>query len=130
MKKLLFLLLVSLFMVGCSNDDDQSNSLNLIGTWDWVRSSGGITGETTTPESTGTSMTLEITNTTITRIVDNDLIISENAYSIQVRETMSGEFREMLIVGDGIGQIITIEGNSLILTGDCNDCVTSEYVKQ
>ena len=71
-----------------------------------------------------------ITNTTITRIIDNDLVISENTYSIQVRETMSGELREVLIEGEGVGQIITIDENSLILTGDCNDCFTSEYVKQ
>ncbi len=130
MKKFLFLLLVSLFILGCSNDDDQNSSLNLIGTWDWVRSSGGFAGEIITPESTGTTMTLIITNTTITRIIDNDLVASENPYTIEITETMSGELREMLIEGDAFGQIISLDGDSLILTGDCNDCFISEYVRE
>ena len=126
MKKIICILLIAFTICSCSSDDDQSNSLNLVGTWEWLRSSGGIIGETTTPESTGNTMRIEITNTIIRRYINNDLI-SERTYSIEVRETMSGELREMLIEANDLRQIISVESNVLTLTGDCNDCFISEY---
>lgn len=126
MKNYILLLFIGITFLNCSNDDDTGTSANLVGTWDWERSSGGITGETTTPESTGSTMTLEITNSIIRRYLNDDLL-SERSYSIEVRESMSGEFREMLILESGSRQIINIEGNTLTLIGDCNDCFISEY---
>lgn len=99
--------------------------MNLIDTWDWVRSSDGITGEATTSESTESTMRFKITNTVIKRYLNNDLV-SERFYSIEVKEPMSRELREMIIQDNGSGQIINIEGQILVLTGDCNDCLASE----
>ena len=129
MKKLILIFLIGFTICSCSNDDD-STSLNLVGTWNWVRSSGGITGAILTPASTGSTMRLEITSTVIKKYMDNDLI-SERTYSIQVRESsIFGEPRDMIIHENNSRQIIDLEGTNLTLIGDCNDCFTSNYEKE
>ena len=128
MKKVFIICFLSFISVSCTNDDDSNTSVNLVGTWEWIQSTGGITGSTLTPASTGMTMQLEISNTTIRSITDGTLV-SENTYTIETRETMFGNVQEVLVVGDGIGQIIFLEGNTLELIGDCSDCFTSEYLR-
>jgi hypothetical protein len=130
MKKILFLLFIGLSISSCSNDDDdnQNSSLNLVGTWNWTRSSGGFIGETTTPASSGDIIRLEITNTVIKKYVNNNLI-SESDYIVEISPTMAGEPREMIIKDNGDREIIDLEGSILTLTGDCSDCYISDYEK-
>lgn len=128
-KKMIGILFIGIIISSCSSDDDSSNTTsNLVGTWDWVRSSGGITGEIITPASTDSTMKLEITNTMIKRYINDDLIF-ENRYTIEIRETMSGEPREMIVESNGSREIIDLERSTLTLTGDCSDCFISDYEK-
>ncbi|MGV6831421.1 MAG: hypothetical protein ACWA5P_07665 [bacterium] len=129
MKKKLFLILFGVALLGCSSDDNRSTT-DLIGIWDWVASSGGIAGNTETPESTGNQIRLEISSTTIKRYL-NGTLTSESEYVIETRESIIFQGpREMIIEENEFQQIIERSGNNLILIGDCNDCFTSEYLKR
>jgi len=41
----------------------------LVGTWSWVEATGGITGQTTTPESTGSEMALILSSSGTARLL-------------------------------------------------------------
>lgn len=59
MKKLFFVL-ISLFLLNSCRGNDDLDTKNLVGNWEWVSSSGGISGQTETPTSTGKTITLNL----------------------------------------------------------------------
>jgi hypothetical protein len=84
MKKIITLILIGILTFSCSNDDDNnSTSKQLTGVWNWTESSGGIAYHTETPESTGKTVKLEITNSTIERNV-NGILDYESNYTIEL----------------------------------------------
>lgn len=132
MKKYFFLFLASIVLISCSNDDDTTNistSEKILGVWNWDTSTGGIDGATHTPESTGSIQRLEVTAATMKRYYNNDLL-SENSYTIETTTSyLFNEDLEMIIEENNRRFIIRFENDKLMLTGDCNDCYTSEYSK-
>ncbi len=133
MKKYIFLFLIGITLVSCSNDDDVVSdiptSAKIIGVWNWDKSTGGIDGATHTPESTGSIQRLEVTAAAMKRYYNNDLL-SENSYAIETTTSyLFNEDLEMIIEGNDRRFIIRFEGEKLILIGDCNDCYRSEYSK-
>jgi hypothetical protein len=121
--------LVSLFFLSCSTSEDGVQT-ELLGRWDWRSTSGGLAGTLTTPESTGTSRSLEFTET-ILRVYEDGVLISEGSYQIETRlSTLFDEPREMLVQDGGFQQIIEVSSSQLLLIGDCNDCFSSEYRKE
>ncbi|MFT5890840.1 MAG: hypothetical protein ACI9Y7_000938 [Dokdonia sp.] len=129
MKKIIGILLIGIIICSCSSDDDTSNtSSNIVGTWNWARTFGGFGGVTTTPASSGNVIRLEITNTTIKRYMNDDLI-SESDYTIEMSQTTSGESLEIIISNGGNRTMIDLEGAILSLTGEADDSSTSEYLR-
>jgi hypothetical protein len=127
MKHYFLLLIFGIILLSCSNDGENSDDLQLIGTWNWIVSSGGIDGRTETPESTGTTVRLEISNNTIKRYLNNNLQ-NELSYTLEFRESMIfGESREMIIYENQFNQTIHLSANQLILYDECNDCFQSTY---
>lgn len=71
---LLLLVLVALIATSCT---DSATSGQIIGTWRWVSSSGGIAGGTWTPESIGHSGRITFSRGgTFTKYEDDRLILS------------------------------------------------------
>jgi hypothetical protein len=85
MKNYFLLLFIGITFLNCSNDDDNTQESQLAGTWNWVESSGGIDGRTETPNSTGNSMKIEISNNSIKRYLNGNLE-SELNYSTEFQE--------------------------------------------
>lgn len=81
MKKIITLILIGILAFSCSNDDDSTNT-QLTGNWNWVESSGGISYHTETPESTGKTVNLKITDNAIERYVNGILDYKSN-YTIE-----------------------------------------------
>ncbi len=130
MKKHILLLFVALSFLSCSNDADTDTNAQLLGIWDWISSSGGIAGITETPESTGNTITLEISNSTVKRYVNGNLE-SELNYSIASGESIVfGEQREMVIYENEFKQTFGLAGNQLTLYDECNDCFVSQYERE
>jgi hypothetical protein len=129
MHKYILLILVGFSIWSCSVNDKKT-SAEIIGTWNWIGSSGGLAGTTETPESTGDERKLVITTDSIKSYLNGALNL-KTKYKVETRQSLLfNEPRKMLISGNGFRQIIDFDGKSLVLIGDCNDCFTDGYKKE
>lgn len=130
MKTKIYLILFAFALSGCSSDDDNGTTTQLIGEWTWVQSSGGLVGNLQTPESIGATRSLVFTTTTLQSFEDG-VMIAESDYTLETLESvLFNEPREMLVTNLSVRNIVELEGEQLILTGDFNDCVTSTYIRR
>jgi len=130
--KNLILLLVTLFLASCNNDSEIEKSNSIVGKWKWIESSGGIDGRLENPTTTGKSIVLEFTESTI-KTYENGLLKSEGNYKIQLQNSILGGQREMIIIGNGPNEFkrsYEIESNNLYLSDECYDCFQSKYIKK
>lgn len=128
MKNIILLIIIGMTILSCSKSEDTSY-VNLIGNWNWERSSGGISGTTETPQTTGQNRKLIISTDSIKSYL-NGILNFKTKYTIETRESLIfNEPREMIIQENGFKQIFTLSGNKLILIGDCNDCFIDEYIR-
>lgn len=129
MKRIMLLVLIGL-AVWCCTEKDEVPVTGIVGTWNWISSTGGIAGVTETPESTGNKIVLVISMDSIKTYI-NGVLSSESKYTIETKESLLfGEPREMIIYEDGFRKMIDRSGSHLALIDDCYDCFTSEYVKE
>ncbi|MFV9552579.1 hypothetical protein [Algibacter sp. PT7-4] len=128
MKNYFLLLFVGITFLNCSNNDDNSQELQLIGTWNWVESSGGIDGRTETPTSTGNSMKIEISSNSVKRYLNGNLE-SELTYSTEFEE-YNGEQWLKIIYENEWEQHVDLNTDYLILYDRCSDCFQYEYVRE
>ena len=127
-KKIAFLF-VFFQLLSCSSSNmvaSSENSLN--GKWDWISSTGGFIGSTLTPASEKKTMTIEISNSTIKRY-ENGNLLSENTFEIKTQNSIYGDNKKMIVIEDRPSQSFEIKDNKLYLNDECNDCYQSEYVR-
>lgn len=125
MKNYIFIIFFGITCLSCSKNDNTTNLL--VGTWNWVESSGGIDGRTETPISTGNSIKLEISKNSVKKYLNGNLV-SELSYSIQF-EKYNGVQQEIIVYENQPDQIISLNGNYLTLFDKCPDCFQYEYIK-
>ena len=128
MKNHLLLLFIGIILISCSNDNDDSTGKGIIGNWNWIESSGGINGRTETPTSTGNEIKLEISNSIVKKYLNGNMI-SELNYSIELEE-YNGEQRQIIVYENQYSQVISLNGNHLILQDRCADCFQNEYTRE
>ena len=104
MKNTLFLILVVILTTfSCSknrseDDDFDSSKAKLIGKWQWLESQGGLTGNgVITPNSSGKTMYLEITNDKIKRF-ENGIEISNVNYTLENKSSIFSSTSVQVIV--------------------------------
>ena len=129
MKKLACLLLILFSISSCSTDTSDSENKAIIGKWNWVESSGGIAGITTTPQSTGKSIQLDISNTTVKRYMDG-VLVYESSYSIQTGNSIFGGEKKLIIYENDSKQSFVRTDSQLILNDECYDCYLNKYIKE
>ncbi|WP_299779203.1 hypothetical protein [uncultured Formosa sp.] len=130
MKKIIYLSIITLILYSCSESDDSISTSVITGNWQWQSASGGLTGSTETPESTGENRMLIITADSIASY-QNEVLNFKTAYTIENRTSeLFNDTREMLIQENGFKQIITITNNTLVLVGDCFDCYSNTYISE
>ena len=129
MNKIAYVFITVLLLLSCDNDDATQNLLN--GKWNWVSSSGGIVGKTMTPASENKKIVLEFYNSVMTKY-ENGNLVSEDAFSVETRESILGGQRKMIIIDNSEAQSFEIIGDKLFLSDECYDCYQYEYdrVKQ
>jgi hypothetical protein len=130
--KNLILLLVTLFLASCNNDSEIEKSNSIVGKRKWIESSGGKDGRLENPTTTGKSIVLEFTESTI-KTYENGLLKSEGNYKIQLQNSILGGQREMIIIGNIPNEFkrsYEIESNNLYLSDECYDCFQSKYIKK
>lgn len=130
MKRLFFALLIVGILMSCSKDNPILDAKDLIGTWRWVKSTGGISGDTETPESTGKQIALEISEDTYKKFVNGVLELEQTYFIGKGQSIWTPQISDLLILEDDSKQSIELDGNKLILYDECYDCFQNEYVRQ
>ncbi|WP_366187418.1 hypothetical protein [Flavobacterium ovatum] len=129
MKKILLLVVTGFLIGSCSTDRNVPQYQAVFGKWNWIESTGGIAGMPLTPQSTGNTIQLEITKTTIGKYVDGKLE-SEQTYTIQIEPSIFGGEKPMIIYENDSKSSFEIKNNQLFLNEECNDCFLSTYQKE
>ncbi|MGB7842267.1 MAG: hypothetical protein WBL21_05715 [Salinimicrobium sp.] len=123
MKKLILLLLLLLTMSCGSNKD-------LLGTWNWQGTSGGINEPVENAETTSKIPALVITKDSI-KEYEKGILMGARAYHIETRKSkLTGKYQKMIIYEDGtLPHFFKLQGQELILYEECNDCYQYRYMK-
>jgi hypothetical protein len=126
---LLFLVTI---IISCSDNDDNSVDKNLIGTWSWVSSSGGIAGTTNTPATTGKNIDLKITSDNKYFYYTNGIISSQGTYQFSTQKSIVDGTNKTSIVfsADGERIIDKIDSSNLYLSDNYYDGFGSYYIKK
>lgn len=113
----------------------------LFGTWNWVQSSGGFSGQAITPTTAGYSQTVEFNQNGSYKIYENgkqkdkmkfslssgnSIHSTETAYLIKYKD--SGLFDKE---NNSVTQSVRFGGNdTLFLSDECYDCYQHIYIRQ
>ncbi|MFT5821138.1 MAG: hypothetical protein ACI8ZM_002387 [Crocinitomix sp.] len=97
------------------NSDGCSDEIDLIGIWEWAQSSGGFKADTVQQEQLGYPVRLEITETSIKRFENNDLVY-DTEYKIEYAEHINGYKSGVLFIeGDDLTYLVSHIGSVLYL---------------
>ncbi len=120
-------------MVSCSDENTNIQAeKNLIETWSWVSSSGGIAGTTETPASTGKNRDLKFTSDGKYFFYTNGVISSEGTYKFStLKSIVDGTIKKSIIFSAGGEMIIDkIDNTNLYLSDNYYDGFGSYYIKK
>lgn len=117
-----------LLTISCSVQSfPDSATRQLIGRWELIRRSGGISGDTHQYE--GQEMVLEITKDSVKHYKDGSLTSSAK-YSLETGKSIrSAEEVPLIKYSNGSKQSFEFISGHLILYDECYDCFQNEYVK-
>lgn len=124
MKKLILLLLVML-AIACGGSEE------LLGTYNWQETAGGISGKVENAENTSKIPALVITKDSI-KEYENGILMGARAYRLKTQKSIrTGKNERMIIYEDGsIPHSFELQGPELILYEECYDCYEYRYIKQ
>jgi len=131
MKRLILLVFIVSLFFSCSDENDDQLFVNeILGSWEWVESTGGIDGRTDTPASTGNQIVIEFLAGNYKKYVNGELD-EEMTYKLEEGESMIfGKRTVMIIYQNGWKQSIERCDSKLILHDECSDCFRNEYTKE
>lgn len=114
------------------------NAKKLIGKWNWIEASGGITGEISTPQTTGKKVRVEFNKKGICKEWENDKLVYSKPFKVEKVKRASIESPvEFIKYGSKSDQMqqrmserFEFKGkDTLVLIQDCPDCYTNIYVR-
>jgi hypothetical protein len=129
MKKTFVFAMIIGMLVSCSKQSDIVDIKNLIGEWRWVKSTGGISGDIVTPESTGNQIMLEISEDSYKKFINGTLELELSYYLIIGQSIWTPVPKNIFVFEDESKQSIDLSGNELILYEECYDCFQHEYIR-
>lgn len=126
--KLISFFIFIVILSGCSIMGSDSNSSQIVGEWEWVRSTGGITGKTVTPDSANVS-NQHITFQSNFRFsyYQADTLVASGKYSLNDKKgaTIVSYNTDKKYFFDQRVQFVGKD--TLILTDECTDCYINYY---
>ena len=129
MKRLLyFCILILSVCIGCKENPVGPSSPSLIGKWNWVKSVGGFTGGTFTPQTEHHTSTIVFAADSSYRMYLNDSLAASSTFSLR-EETMNGGSVEMIYYPLAVpAQIVSrLDADTLILSDYAADGFTSTW---
>ncbi len=141
MKKIIYILMVTLGVMSCNaGDDRRMTSSDLIGKWNWTSTDGGINGdihETPTTTKKTIYLTLKADYTFLITEKGNEtssgnyiLTMKESIYSGQMERYITLETTDQQAVGFVKNGIVNIDKNQILQISDNNyDGIASRFKK-
>jgi hypothetical protein len=129
MTKLSFLLIISMIFVFSCTKEDISTNHSLTGEWQWVSSSGGITGKTITPTTAGFERKLVFTSKSKYSQYKNDELEKSGTFEIvRAKSIYKVELVDFIKFDDGTMSVIQeISSNDLSLADNKFDGYGETY---
>lgn len=130
MKPLITILLLGITTLSCQKVGIKDTRNDLIGTWEWVFTSGGQSGMTITPATEGYTQLLQFTKQNVTKYRDGS-VQSSMPYTLDRGESIyTGQEETLIQFGSGgMTQSVVIEADTLLLREECFDCYSHKYVR-
>lgn len=129
------MLSTSLFLVTSCSKDEGTNSINeeivfpnLVGTWEWVQTTGGINNFLDNPEISETTRDIIITPTHFEFFVDGEPLANRE-YIFTLEESIVTGEEEFVVtfLDDNFRDVVQKDGDVIIFTDDCVACFISVY---
>jgi len=134
LKYFFLLLFTASLLPACQTEEiNPETSDSLVGNWQWISSSGGITGQDRqTPASTKIEVTIQFTSDNRFIRYENGIKTQETTYTPQRGKSIydvSGQSNLINIDDSSIRYNYRLENNELYLLEECYDCYTHHYVR-
>jgi hypothetical protein len=134
---LMVVVLAFVLLVQCSDKGSESIDSNIVGTWNWIRSTGGYSGhDVITPGTFHAPQVLHIHGDSRYVWYIADTIYQQGAYRLESRQIEPGLITKVLLLEQPSGliddpaYIIDYVGrDSLVVVEDCFDCFTKTYIR-
>jgi len=131
--KSIFIAFLAIFsLISCRNEDDLDPK-NLVGNWDWVSTSGGISGQTETPNSTGKNIILTFTEDDRYSFTTDGTVTNEGTFSLYKDVSDLSHYEVTFLHFSNFSNDVVINKNEdgeLVFSDDTNDGFTYVYHKQ
>lgn len=131
--KSIFIAFLAIFsLISCRNEDDLDPK-NLVGNWDWVSTSGGISGQTETPNSTGKNVILTFTEDDRYSFTTDGTVTNEGTFRLYKDVSDLSHYEVTFLHFSNFSNDVVInknEGGELVFSDDTNDGFTYVYHKQ
>ena len=128
------MVVTALIVAGCEDTMIYHNdeTSKIIGTWEWVSSTGGIAGVIHTPITTGDSIQVVFTASGVYQRIVNGVTEIDAPYSIEKGSTIySTEMGDIMhYTGETIVNSLVTSSDTLLLREECFDCFIHTYVKR
>jgi len=127
-------LLTAFVLVSCGKEITfpSDEAARIVGTWQWIESTGGIAGVTRTPASTGESIRAIFTSKgTYQKYVNNQVEI-DATYSMEEGPTIySTELGNIMhYTGEAFAHSVVISTmDTLLIRDECYDCFIHTFVR-
>lgn len=114
---------LSVFIAGCKqNMPTQAGSNQLYGSWQWIKTQGGLAGQTYTPNSTGYTAKVVFLVNGFAQYYRNDTLTSLVKFTIVKKKLSSNDIEvELLHFNNGnflFDQVINFQGSDSLLLSD------------
>lgn len=124
----MILLVTWIMSISCEGTETIATDPAITGSWEWKQSTGGISGDVQTPASTGMNIRIDVGSGLVKRFV-NGAFESEESYTLEIKSSIFGGNREMIIIEGQPDQSFQVNGNRLILIEECADCYEKTFIK-
>ena len=129
MKQLLYssILILSIGFV-CKDNPTGPSSPSLLGKWNWIKSVGGITGGTFTPQTEHYTSSIVYAADSSYKVYLNDSLVTSSTFSLR-KETLSGDHVDLLYYSSiRPSQIVSrLDADTLILSDFAADGFVSTW---
>ena len=127
-------LLIGAVLSGCGSSTEPLVEHDIVGTWDWVESSGGVAGTTQTPETAGYTLQVKFAQSGVVEVRRDGALETSTGYMVLVGVGSSSEWPDMVRYDEPVlgfeNQYVRFTGDDVMFLADgCCDGFVSRYVR-